>query len=83
MTDTPDPRVILLEGELGRVRRALEALPERCRALLDLLYYAADAPSYERVSERLGMPVGSIGPTRARCLEKLARRFAELESEAQ
>jgi RNA polymerase sigma factor (sigma-70 family) len=79
----------LPEAELERleeqhlVRRAFEGLPERCRALLDLLYYAADSPSYERVSERLEMPVGSIGPTRARCLEKLARLFAALKSEGQ
>jgi RNA polymerase sigma factor (sigma-70 family) len=77
----------LPEAELERleeqqlVRRALDQLPERCRALLDLLYYASDTPSYERVSERLGMPVGSIGPTRARCLEKLARLYANLGTE--
>jgi RNA polymerase sigma factor (sigma-70 family) len=63
--------------ERQRVREAFQQLPERCRALLDLLYYATDVPSYDRVSERLKMPVGSIGPTRARCLEKLARLFAE------
>ena len=30
-------------------------------------------PSYDEIAERLGIPVGSIGPTRARCLEKLRR----------
>ncbi len=82
----PD-RAGLPEEELGRleeqhlVRRAFEALPPRCRALLDLLYYAADAPSYEAVGQRLRMPVGSIGPTRARCLEKLARLYGQLGGE--
>jgi RNA polymerase sigma factor (sigma-70 family) len=59
--------------EQQRVRQAVEALPDRCRALLELLYYAEDRPSYEEISRRLDMPVPSIGPTRARCLEKLKR----------
>jgi DNA-directed RNA polymerase specialized sigma24 family protein len=33
-------------------------------------------PSYEEVSEALDMPIGSIGPTRARCLERLRRLAA-------
>jgi RNA polymerase sigma factor (sigma-70 family) len=77
-TPLPAEEIAQLE-ERHFVRQAFDQLPARCRALLDLLYYAAEAPSYERVSERLGMPVGSIGPTRARCLEKLARLFAEIE----
>ena len=82
----PD-RAGLAEEELGRleeqhlVRLAFEALPPRCRALLDLLYYAADVPSYEAIGRRLHMPVGSIGPTRARCLEKLARLYSQLGGE--
>jgi DNA-directed RNA polymerase specialized sigma24 family protein len=38
-----------------------------------LLYFDPHEPSYEEVSQRLGMPVASIGPTRARCLEKLRK----------
>ena len=60
------------------VRQAFERLPERCRALLGLLYYAADEPSYEAIGKQLGMPLGSIGPTRARCLEKLVKLYEEL-----
>jgi RNA polymerase sigma factor (sigma-70 family) len=60
-------------AEQHRVRAAVGHLPDRCRALLELLYYAEDRPSYEEISRRLGMPVPSIGPTRARCLEKLRR----------
>lgn len=55
--------------------RAFAALSERCQALLRLL--ASDpTPAYEEVSAALDMPVGSIGPTRARCLERL-RGFLE------
>ncbi len=60
--------------------RAFETLDERCRMLLRLLA-AAEPPSYEQVGVALGMPIGSIGPTRARCLEKLRRspQFADIE----
>ncbi|HWT25180.1 MAG TPA: sigma-70 family RNA polymerase sigma factor, partial [Solirubrobacteraceae bacterium] len=54
------------------LRRAIDDLPGRQRALMRLL--VAQPPlSYEQVSERLGMPVGSIGPTRGRCLSRLRR----------
>lgn len=45
-------------------------LSERCQLLLRVLM-AADAPAYAEVSEALGMPIGSIGPTRMRCLDRL------------
>lgn len=50
---------------------ALDGLGERCRALLQMLYLSGSEPSYAEISERLGMPVGSIGPTRQRCLRHL------------
>lgn len=45
-------------------------LPERCRTLLRVIAFAA-SPDYAGVAASLGMPVGSIGPTRGRCLAKL------------
>ncbi len=45
-------------------------LPERCRVLLRVIAFAA-VPDYAGVATSLGMPVGSIGPTRGRCLAKL------------
>ncbi len=53
------------------VRLALASLPERCRGLLHALYYEDPTPSYAELSRRLGVPVGSLGPTRARCFERL------------
>jgi RNA polymerase sigma factor (sigma-70 family) len=50
--------------------RAFTRLGERCQALLRLLV-SQDEPSYEAIGAALGMPVGAIGPTRMRCLEKL------------
>ena len=60
-------------GQEFLLERAVEELPERCQSLLRLLYFDPQSPSYEVVSSRLGMPVASIGPTRARCLEKLRK----------
>ena len=56
------------------VRLALERLDTRCRDLLTMLFADEDERlPYEEISRRLGIPVGSIGPTRARCLGKLRR----------
>ena len=51
---------------------ALSTLGGRCEALLRLLYLSQSQVSYEHIGEQLGMAVGSIGPTRTRCLAKLA-----------
>ncbi len=52
------------------VRDAVSRLPRRWQRLLELLM--ADPPtSYTEISDQLGLPVGSIGPTRGRCLERL------------
>ena len=60
----------------GALWRAFAALSERCKSLLRLLI-SDEEPSYEEVGAALGMPVGAIGPTRMRCLERL-RRTADL-----
>jgi RNA polymerase sigma factor (sigma-70 family) len=52
---------------------AFSKLDERCQRLLRILA-AAEPPSYEQIGAALGMPIGSIGPTRARCLAKLRDR---------
>ena len=60
---------------------ALERLDETCRRLLGALYLEDSSPSYQQISERLGRPVGSLGPTRTRCLNKLRKLFLELGGE--
>ena len=55
------------------VETAMLDLPERCRQLINLLYLHPFSLSYSAVAERLGVPVSSIGPTRARCLAKLRK----------
>jgi RNA polymerase sigma factor (sigma-70 family) len=61
----------LLADERAReVREAMTRLPSRWQQLLELLM--ADPPaSYAEISDQLGLPVGSIGPTRGRCLDRL------------
>ncbi|MBK8915593.1 MAG: sigma-70 family RNA polymerase sigma factor [Phycisphaerales bacterium] len=53
------------------VRRGLAELGGRCQELLEALFLGADDPDYQTIAQRLGIPVGSIGPTRARCFTKL------------
>lgn len=69
----PSPEAVVIAGEeRARVVAAFEHLAPRCRLLLRML--ASDpAPSYAEISQALDMPVGSIGPTRGRCLEHLRR----------
>jgi RNA polymerase sigma factor (sigma-70 family) len=54
-----------------RARQALARLGEPCRGLLQLLYMHDEPPSYQDIAQQLRMAVGSIGPTRARCLGRL------------
>jgi len=55
------------------VRAAVDSLDGSCRQLLEQLFYAEPRPSYTEIARALTLPEGSIGPTRARCLEKLMR----------
>lgn len=58
------------------VRQALQLLSPRDRQLLNALFFD-DVASYAQVAERLQIPVGSIGPTRARCLRRLERALIQ------
>jgi RNA polymerase sigma factor (sigma-70 family) len=67
----PEPYQGLLADERNRVLwRHYQRLPDRCRMLLRIIAFA-DRPDYAAIAEALGMPLGSIGPTRGRCLAKL------------
>jgi len=81
VADLPDERIGIAEAELlaaerrAALRQAFAELPAASRELVALLL--ADPPlPYAEISARLGIPVGSIGPSRARCLEKLRRHPA-------
>jgi RNA polymerase sigma factor (sigma-70 family) len=57
------------------LRQAFACLPSSCQQLLAILIEDPPLP-YAQISARLGIPVGSIGPTRSRCLQKLRRHPA-------
>lgn len=77
----PLPEALIEQLQLHhRIRSALEAMPEPCHTLLSLLYCADEPAPYARISAQLGMPEGSIGPTRARCLAKLRKLIEEVAS---
>ncbi len=62
-----------------RLWSAVAKLNERCQRLLRVIAFD-DKPDYKHISDDLGMPVGSIGPTRRRCLEKLKSVIAGEEA---
>jgi RNA polymerase sigma factor (sigma-70 family) len=69
--DAPEVDERLLANERAQtVRDAMSRLPRQSQRLLELLM--ADPPtSYTEISDELGIPIGSIGPTRGRCLARL------------
>jgi RNA polymerase sigma factor (sigma-70 family) len=70
-THEPEIDEALLAAERADVvREAMTHLPQRWQRLMEMLM--ADPPaSYAEISDELGLPVGSIGPTRGRCLARL------------
>jgi RNA polymerase sigma factor (sigma-70 family) len=77
----PDEQAETVEQELlaaerqAKLREAFADLPPRCQRLMALLIQDPPVP-YAEISARLGIPVGSIGPYRGRCLDKLRRHPA-------
>jgi RNA polymerase sigma factor (sigma-70 family) len=71
LPDEPAPEgQVVLDDDNARLWAALGRLTERCQRLLRIV--AAEArPDYSAIATELSMPVGSIGPTRGRCLDKL------------
>src|SRR5262249_45063832 len=69
-SEDPLEVALLTEERETALWRAFAKLSERCQTLLRLLV-SEDEPSYETIGAALGMPIGAIGPTRMRCLDKL------------
>lgn len=71
--EEPPPHAEMLRWERqNEVHRALAELGGRCEPLLRAIFLDRDRPSYAEIARRQGLPIGSIGPMRARCLAKLA-----------
>jgi RNA polymerase sigma factor (sigma-70 family) len=66
---------VILDDQRHRLWTAIGGLSARCQELLRIVAFAS-RPDYAAVAAALGMPVGSIGPTRGRCLGKLRALLA-------
>ena len=69
---------LLRDEQLAMIGTATQRLAPHCQRLLGLLMGDDDLP-YKEIAEMLSMPIGSIGPTRGRCLEHLRQILAETE----
>jgi DNA-directed RNA polymerase specialized sigma24 family protein len=67
---------ILLDEQQRALWRAVGRLSTQCQELLRIVAFIP-RPDYQSVSAALGMPVGSIGPTRGRCLDKIRVLLAD------
>jgi RNA polymerase sigma factor (sigma-70 family) len=86
-SDEQSPENVVLESEEGAARMrltrqlwlAFNQLPGRCQQLLRMLI-ASPPPSYADIAAMLEIAIGSIGPTRGRCLQQLRALLAETEA---
>jgi RNA polymerase sigma factor (sigma-70 family) len=62
---------MMLDESRRQVRAAFGRLDDNCRQILTVLVLADPPVPYDEASERLGRPIGSLGPSRRRCLEKM------------
>ena len=75
-TEEQDAEVSAVETwQATTLREGVSKMQGRCKELLTLLYF--EDLSYDEITARIAMPVGAIGPTRARCLEKLRKILQE------
>lgn len=70
----PDELMIQLEQQ-HMVRMALGKIGDDCRKLIELLFYQPERLTYTEIARALNTSEGSIGPTRARCLQKLRKQL--------
>jgi len=72
--DLPDSIIQAVEREQA-LREAMEALPPRCRRMIDMLFFETPARPYAKVAATRGIAIGSIGFIRGRCLSRLRREL--------
>jgi RNA polymerase sigma factor (sigma-70 family) len=77
----PSVDTILIDHEESRrLREAVATLRPLCRGLIDDLFLKEPRRSYQEVSQERGMPMGSIGPTLARCLQTLRQAWKSVSN---
>ena len=71
-SEGPLPEALISElQEQDRLARAMAALDDRTREFIELLFLQDEPLTYAEIGARLGLAEGSVGPNRARCLDKL------------
>ena len=85
LTDAEQVGYSTIEENMGRleeqflVQEAFTQISERCQHLLQSLFLTDPPLSYDEISEQLDISLGSIGPTRSRCLDKLRREVERIQ----
>ncbi len=75
----PEDMLAELEEEEA-VRNAVRELPERCRRMVQMLFYEDPPRSYDEVAQKLNLASGSIGFIRGRCLQKLRKQLEKIRN---
>ena len=75
---TLEENILHLEEQF-LIQEAFTRLAERCQQMIQALFLTEPSRTYEEIAEQLGISLGSVGPTRARCLDKLRREVERLE----
>jgi RNA polymerase sigma factor (sigma-70 family) len=75
--ELPENQLHELERE-QLLRNALRAINERCRRLVEMLFFETPPRPYQEIAKSLTLATGSIGFIRARCLDKLRKKMEEI-----
>lgn len=73
----PEELLFVIQQEQA-VRNAIQALPERCLRLVQMLFYEDPPRSYDEVARELNLNTGSIGFIRGRCLKRLRQQLQNI-----
>lgn len=76
-TLTPEDELIRLERQ-ALLEVAVAQLDDRCRTLIESLFYSPKDKSYRQIANELGIPPNSLGPIRSRCLKRLKKILDEM-----
>lgn len=73
-----DENIMQLEAQF-LIQESFKRLSERCQQIVEALFLREPPLTYEEIAEQLEISLGSVGPTRARCLDKLRREVERLQ----
>jgi RNA polymerase sigma factor (sigma-70 family) len=74
----PDDTIMRLQRR-AQLELALEQLDDRCRKLMHAIFLSESDQTYQEIARSLGIPLNSLGPTRARCLKKLRKILEDFD----